>query len=243
MTKLVALDIQVLIAYIYMTETKNALVVEENKLVTNATGFWERHRKTIMVAGAVLLAMIVGYIGYRELVAKPNNEKAAEALFRAQEYFGQDSLRLALNGDNINPGFLKIISRYDGTAAANLSHFYAGSCYLRMGDFNNAVKHLKDFSTDSRQVQARAYCLLADAYSEQGKKEEAAKHYEKAGKHFEKDDYNSPEYLFRAGYLYESVGKNKEAIDMYKLIKEKYPRTERGNEIDKYLARLGVVED
>jgi TolA-binding protein len=177
------------------------------------------------------------------MVVKPNNEKAAESLFRAQEYFGQDSLRLALNGDNINPGFLKIISRYDGTPSANLAHFYAGACYLRMGDFKNAVKHLEDFTTDSKQVQARAYCLLGDAYSEQGKKPEAASQYEKAGKHFEEDDYNSPEYLFRAGYLYESMNKNKEAIDMYKLIKEKYPRTERGLEIDKYLARLGVVED
>jgi hypothetical protein len=29
---------------------------------------------------------------------------------------------------------------------------------------------------------------------------------------------------------------------MYKIIKEKYPRSERGFEIDKYLARLGATE-
>ena len=226
-----------------MTETKNAPVVADNDLANKASGFWEQNSKKILIAAGIVLVAILAFVAYREMVTKPNNEKASEALFRAQEYFGQDSIRLALNGDNINPGFLKIISRYDGTQAANLAHFYAGSCYLRMGDFNNAVKHLKDFSTDARQVQARAYCLLADAYSEQGKKQEAAEQYEKAGKHFEKDDYNSPEYLFRAGYLYESLGKNKEAIEMYKIIKDKYPRTERGNEIDKYLARLGVVED
>ena len=59
---------------------------------------------------------------------------------------------------------------------------------------------------------------------------------------FEKDDYNSPEYLFRAGYLYESLGKNKEAIEMYNIIKEKYSKSERGFDIDKYLARLGEVK-
>ena len=51
------------------------------------------------------------------------------------------------------------------------------------------------------------------------------------------------EYLFRAGFLYESMGRNKEAIDAYKQIKEKFPRSDRGIEIDKYLARLGVIEE
>ena len=56
-----------------------------------------------------------------------------------------DSVKLALNGDNINSGFAKIISKYSGTKAANLAKFYAGSCYLKLGDFNNAVKYLKRF--------------------------------------------------------------------------------------------------
>jgi TolA-binding protein len=226
-----------------MAEIKKTEVVEDNDLAGRAGNFWERNGKKVLIAAGVVLAALIAFVAYRQLVLEPKQEKAADAMFRAQEYYNQDSVRLALNGDNINPGFLKIIDRYSGTPAANLAHFYAGSCYLKMGDFNNAVKHLKDFSTDSKQVQARAYALLGDAYSEQNKMDEAAKQYEKAGKHFEEDDYNSPEYLFRAGYLYESMGKNKEAIDMYRLIKDKYARTERGNDIDKYLARLGSVED
>ena len=163
-------------------------------------------------------------------------------MFRAQDYFAEDSIRLALNGDNVNPGFLKIIDKYSGTKAANLAYFYAGSCYIKLGDFKKAADALSKFSTDSKQVQARALSLLGDAYSELGKKAEAAEQYSKAGKLFDKDDYNSPEYLFRAGYLYESIGKNKDAIEMYKLIKEKYSKSERGFDIDKYLARLGVID-
>ncbi len=203
--------------------------------------YWEDNNKKILIGLGIILLLVGGILAYKNLVSEPNEEKASEAIFRAQEYFSKDSLKLALNGDNINPGFLKVISRYDGTKAGKLAHFYAGASYLRLGDFNNAVKYLKDFSTDSKQIQARATSLLGDAYSELGKKEEAASEYSKAGKAFEVDDYNSPEYLFRAGYLYESLGKNKEAIDMYTIIKQKYPRSERGNEIDKYLARLGVV--
>jgi len=153
-----------------------------------------------------------------------------------------DSVKLALNGDNINAGFAKIVAKYGGTKAANLASFYAGSCYLKLGDYNNAVKYLKDFSTSAEQLQARAYGLLGDAYSEENKKEDAVDEYKKAGTFFEKDEVLSPEYLFRAGYLYESMGKTKEAIEMYQAIKDKYPTTQRGTDIDKYLARLGVVK-
>jgi hypothetical protein len=58
-------------------------------------------------------------------------------------------------------------------------------------------------------VQARATSLLADAYAESGNKEEAVGLYKKAGMAFDKDDFNSPEYLFRAGALYEVMEKTR----------------------------------
>src|SRR5690349_8268804 len=113
---------KVLTLKLIMAETKKVQVVEENDLVNKASGFWEQHGRKVLIAAGVILALLIAFIAYKELVSKPNNEKAADALFRAQEYFSQDSVRLALNGDNINPGFLKIISRYDGTPSANLAH-------------------------------------------------------------------------------------------------------------------------
>jgi len=215
---------------------------EANEVVDRVTGLWSQYGKTSLLAIGVLILVVGGIFGYKYFVSEPNEKKAAEAIFRAEAHYRLDSIQLALNGDAVNPGFVKIISKYDGTKAGNLSKFYAGSCYLKLGDYKNAIKYLKDFSTSSVQVQARANSLLADAYSESGNKEEAVSLYRKAGTAFEKDDYNSPEYLFRAGALYEVMGKNQDAIEMYKIIKEKYPRSERGFEIDKYLARLGSTE-
>ena len=215
---------------------------EANEVVDRVTGLWSQYGKTSLLAIGVLILVVGGIFGYKYFVSEPNEKKAAEAIFRAEAHYRLDSIQLALNGDAVNPGFVKIISKYDGTKAGNLSKFYAGSCYLKLGDYKNAIKYLKDFSTSSVQVQARANSLLADAYSESGNKEEAVSLYRKAGTAFEKDDYNSPEYLFRAGALYEVMGKNQDAIEMYKIIKEKYPRSERGFEIDKYLARLGSSE-
>jgi len=226
-----------------MSEIKRPARLEEEKNpIADLQEFWERYGKLTSYALLVIVILVGGYFGYRNFIAEPKEKTATEAMFRAEDYYRMDSTRLALNGDNINAGFLKIISRYGGTKAANLASFYAGSCYLKMGDFNNAVKYLKDFSTPVKMLQERAYGLLGDAYSEQNKKEEAAEQYKKAGTYFEKDELLSPEYLFRSGYLYESMGKTQDAIAVYKMIKDKYPASQRGRDIDKYLARLGAVE-
>ncbi|GAO45639.1 YfgM family protein [Flavihumibacter petaseus] len=226
-----------------MSETKNIPVESnDNEVVEKVTGFWQQNSKNIVFGLVAVLLIAGGIAGYKYFISGPKTQKSNEALFRAENYFRMDSLQLALNGDALNPGFIKIIDKYSGTPAANLARFYAGSCYLKLGDFKNAEKHLKEFKTDATQINARAKSLLADALAEQGKKEEAAKLYLEAGNLFDKDEFNSPEYYFRAGYLYESLGKKKEAIDAYKLIKDKFPRSERGFEVDKYLARLGEVK-
>ncbi len=204
--------------------------------------FQDNYGKKAAIAVSVILIVVLGYLGYRQFVLEPKEKQASEAMFRAEDYYRMDSVRLALNGDAVNAGFLKIISRYSGTKAADLASFYAGSCYLKLGDFNNAVKYLKDFKTPAIQVQAKAYGLLGDAYSELNKKDEAVEQYKKAGTYFDQDEIISPEYLFRAGYLYESMGKNDDAIAMYQIIKTKYPASPRGFDIDRYLARLGVVK-
>jgi len=226
-----------------MAETKQAAKHDNNQeVIDRAKNFWGRNSKIVLVASAVVILLCAGYLGYKYWVKLPKEQKATEAMFKAEDYFRTDSLNMALNGDGINAGFLKIIKNYDGTDAANLAKFYAGSIYLKQGNFANAVKYLKDFSTDAKQVQARAYKLLGDAYGEQGKNGDALDAYKKAAHHFEKDADNASEYLFMAAYFADRVMKNqKEAIELFKELKQKYGRTtQRGGEAEKFLAQLGV---
>ncbi len=226
-----------------MSEIKHPAHLEEEKNpIADLQSAWYKYGKQVSYALVAIIVVVGGIFAYRNLVSEPNEKKATEAMFRAEQYYRMDSARLALQGDNINPGFLKVIDRFGSTKAGKLARFYAGSCYLKLGDFNNAVKYLKDFSTPVKQLQERAYGLLGDAYSELNKKDEAAEQYKKAGTYFDKDELLSPEYLFRSGYLYESMGKTQDAIAMYQLIKDKYPTSQRGVDIDKYLARLGAIQ-
>ncbi|MCW3110254.1 MAG: tetratricopeptide repeat protein [Segetibacter sp.] len=218
-------------------------VVDVNQNFQSVTGFWEKNKKLVIGVSVAVIIIAGGWLLYKNMIVAPKEEKAAEAMFKAEEYFRNDSLAVALNGDGQNKGFLNVIKNFDGTKAANLAHFYTGIIYLKTHDFNNAVKHLKDFDTDSKQIQMIAYARLADAYSELGKKDEAVDFYKKAGKEFESDEFNSSEFLFRAGYLLESMGKNNDAVEVYKQIKEKFPKTEKGFSIDKYIYRLSVEKN
>ncbi|MDB5195770.1 MAG: tetratricopeptide domain protein [Flaviaesturariibacter sp.] len=227
------------------TKTVETRTKEDHEVVVErAKDFWTRNSRAITIAGLAIILLGGGYLAYKKFIKEPNEVKASEAIFKAEDYFRQDSLQMALNGDGVNPGFLKIIDKYGGTKAGNLAKFYAGACYLELGNATNAAKYLKDFDTDAKAIQARSYKLLGDAYAEQGKNSDALSAYKKAAHHFEADETNSSEYLFIAAYFAQRVSNDsKEAIDLYKELKNKYPRTQKGFEADKYLAQLGVYSD
>ena len=194
-----------------------------------------------MYIGGLVILLAGGYLVYKNFFIGPKETKGAEAISRAQMYFAQDSLDLALNGDGSSAGFLKIIKTYSGTKAANLAHYYAGAIYLRKEDYNNAIKQLEDFSTDATQVQSAAWRMLGDAYMSTYKKEKGASYYEKAGTLNDKDEYTSSDNLYRAAMAYEVAGKKEKATELLKALKEKYPKSTAAAQAEKYLARLGVV--
>jgi tetratricopeptide (TPR) repeat protein len=222
------------------TTSKHPASANDSSL-ESLNNFWTKYSKVITLVAGILIVTIAGFYSYQEFYQAPREKKAVEAMFRAEDYYRQDSASLALNGDGQNLGFLAVINRYSGTKAANLANFYAGSCYLKLNDNAKAIDYLKKFSTDSELLQARAYKLLGDAYGDIGKNAEAVSYYKKAGNHFEKDEVNSPEYLFMAAYFADQVMKDsKQAIEIYEEIRAKFPRSQQSYDAEKYLARLGV---
>ena len=213
---------------------------EENDIVLKAQNFWQKNSKTVLIIVVAIIAIAGGWFGYNNYILKPKEDKAADAIVKVQEYFRLDSSNLVLNGDGQNKGALYIMNTYSGTKTANLAEFYAGVSYLHKGEFANAVKYLKDFSTDAKQIQLLAFGNLGDALSELNQKDEAIASYKKAASIFEIDEANSAEYLFRAGLLSETSGKTKEALEIYKDLKAKFPKTDKGFQADKYIYRLSI---
>ena len=139
-----------------MSDKKNVQQEQTGEeVIAKAKDFWAKYSKIILIAGTALILVVGGFFAYKNFIRIPKEEKAAEAMFKAEDYYRRDSVNLALNGDGQYQGFLKIMSKYSGTEAANLASFYAGSCYIKLDDNANAIKYLKKFSTDAKQIQQR----------------------------------------------------------------------------------------
>ena len=227
---------------------------QDADVVEKARSFWAQYNKPISYIGSAIVILFVGWMIYRYMFKVPAQEKADKVVFITQKYFSDfttatDSAKIllatkVLNGDGRNPGALRIINEYSGTPAANLCEYYAGTCYLQLGQFSKAIKYLKEFDADGAdQIKSRALGMMGDASAELNKNDDALDYYEKAANVNEKDTYTSSEFLFRAALFAESIGKQKEAIDLFKKIKSDYPLTEKSADADKYLAKLGDFSD
>ena len=186
----------------------------------------------------ILIVMSGGWFYYKNYVQLPQELKAQDAMFQAEIFFRRDSFNLALNGQGNAKGFLNIIKNFNGTKAANISNYYVGICYLNLGQFKKAVDYLKQYQGDDPNIQAVAYAALADAQSELKQNDEAISNYVKAASFIDFQENLAGEFLFKAALLSEVIGKNDQALEYYQKLKSDYPRSEKGAQADKYIARL-----
>jgi tetratricopeptide (TPR) repeat protein len=232
-----------------------SIVQKEADVVQRARGFWVSYNKPVMVISSAIIVLLVGWFVYKYMFKLPKEDKANDAVFITQKYFSDfsnapaDSVKIllaakCLNGDGVNSGALKIINKFPGTAAANLCEYYAGACYLALQQFDKAIKFLKDFDAGgATQIKSRAYGMIGDASAELNKNEQALEYYRKAANVNDKDEYTSSEFLFKAALFAQVTGKTKEAIDLFKKIKELYPLSGKAADADRYLARLGELAE
>ena len=223
---------------------------KEADVVEKARGFWEDYNKPITYIGSAIIILFAAWMVYKYMFKIPKEEKADKIVFVTQKYFADftnatDSAKIllatkVLNGDGANPGALKIINQYSGTPAANLCEYYAGACYLHLGQFAKSMQYLKNFDANgATQIESRSLGMLGDASAELNKNDDALNYYKKAATVNEKDEFTSSEFLFRAALFAQSTGKTKEAIDLFKKIKTDYPLSQKASDVDRYLAKLG----
>lgn len=199
-------------------------IIENPELLAERIGRSEAFlKKNSKVLGGVLVAalVLIGGILFFQINNQNQNEKAQEEMFQAVYFFEQDSVDFALNGDGINKGLLSIVEDYPRTDAANLAHFYIGSIYLSQKNFQEALDHFEEFSSDDYLVQAKAYSLIGDANLELGNTDAAISNYKKAATTNE-NKFMSPKYLAKLAVAQEEAGKIEDAIKTYTEIEEKY---------------------
>ncbi len=202
----------------------------------------EENQKSLTIIVSVIAIIVAVYLGYKRFYLAPTEKEAQAEMYMAEKYFEADSFRLALEGDGSYLGFLDIIDEYGVTKSANLAHYYAGICYLRMNDYESAIEELKKFDANDVMIATIALGAIGDAYVELGELKEGLSFYIKAAAR-KKNDFTTPVYLKKAGLVYEEIGEFDKAIQMYESIEKEYPDSQEAFDIDKYITAAKIKSD
>lgn len=207
--------------------------------VSSQTRSFIDKNRTLVIGGVVGLVVIaVGFFLYKNLYADPRQRDAVEQMFQAQAQFEKDSFKLALtNPGGGYSGFLDVIDNYGGSKAGNLSKYYAGLCYLHLGQFDAAISYLEDFSASGEITPAMKSGALGDAYAEKGDLAKAMSLYQDAAKETD-NEVIAPYYLKKIGMLHEKNGNLAEAKTAYESIKNDYANSSVAADIEKYIIRV-----
>lgn len=218
-------------------QEEEEVIVDVAETIGKAEKYIEENRKSITAIVGGVVVIVLGYFAYTNLYLEPREKEAQEEIFFAQQYFEQDSLRLALEGNASFSGFLEIADRFSGTKAANLCNYYIGVSYLNMGEFAEAIKYLDEFESNDPILGVIATGSIGDAFLEIGQPEDALDYYERAVSGQE-NNYVVPFYLLKAGMVAENLDKLEKANKYFTRIKKEFKDSREAESVDKYIARV-----
>lgn len=205
--------------------------------LSNVEQFIEDNQRAVLIGTGVIAVVIIALVYVFAKYLPEENLKAQKAIYMAEFAFAKDSFALALNGNASYKGVADVANKYSWTKTGNLANYYAGICCLNLKQYDNAIKYLDKFSTNDPIIGALKLNALGDAYSEKGSLDEGIKYYEKAANFSDNESY-TPYFLFKSGMALEKQKKFAEAKKDYEKIRDKYPTSDEGRDIEKYIARV-----
>ena len=164
-------------------EKKHDELVNVEHALTSTEAFIEKYQKQILMGvGAIVLVVLVA-LSFRNFYLQPREIAAENEMYKSQAFFAKDSFRLALNGAGAESiGFKAISSDYGITNSGKLAAAYAGICYYKLGQYQDAVKYLSQFDGKDTYFTTSVIGLTGDCYVELGDNSKALSYFEKAEK-------------------------------------------------------------
>ncbi len=221
-------------------EEKENVIVDVQEAFSKTEMFIEENKRNLTIVGTVLFVLIGGFFAYKYMYVASEETTASSEMFKAEAYFANDSLDKAINGDGVALGFAEIAEEYSITPSGNLAQYYLGMSYLKKGQFEEAITHLEEFDSKDQIVAPQATGAIGDANMELGKVEEAINYYLKAAEQ-NTNKFTTPIFLKKAAMANEDKGNYADAVKLYERIKNEFPETMEGSEMDKYIGRAKAL--
>ena len=223
-----------------VTKTKEE-VRQQNvaEAVSKTEAFFKEYGKILygIVIGILLIALAI--LAYNRFILQPKKQQALEQMVKAEQWFEGGEYELALNGDDNYPGLLNVIDQY-GSKAPKAANMYAGVALLRTGEYEQALKYLKQYKGTDPIMMARCLSCIGDCYVELQDYTTAVDWFTKAAK--TTDNAFAAAYLLKAGIAAEAAGDNAKALSFYEQIKDQWASAPEAMESDKYISRIQTAK-
>ena len=228
-----------------MEQNKKQTNEEPQEVIDNALNsaeiFLRDHSKIFFSIIGAAVIIVAGIFCYKSYVVQPKQEEASAQMYVAEQLFAVEKFEEALNGDGNNLGFLDVIKKYGSTPQGNLANRYAGICYMKLGQWNEAIKFLNQYKfqkgVPNEVLNAMNYGLLGDCYVQLNDYKNAKNYYTQAV-NFSNNMLTTPMYLKKLGMILEQLNENAAALEAYKRIKYEFMNSIEARDVNKYIGRL-----
>ena len=210
----------------------------------HALRFILRHYRRIITGGVIFGVLLAAFFLFQKWEEKREGEAYQFFGTALETYQRLDSpYREGTPADfkGLIEKFDEVIMKFPRTSSGRLSLLYKGNLYLKLGEFDEAIKAYETFL--QKAGKEKFYKLLATeglGYAHEGKKE-----YDKAVAAYERmlemgEGLQAANAYLSKGRCYEKLGKKKEALESYKTFLQVAPKATMANIVS---GRISQLED
>lgn len=212
---------------------------ENVSFVSKSEMFIEKNKNMILIVVSAIVIIILAFFGIRKFIVEPRQEKANQAMYAAEQYMAQGNFQMALYGDSTSTGIygtglLDVIKNYGSTKAGKRAKYEAGICYLRLGQYKEALKYFDKYNGNDQLTPIMNEMMKGDAEIELGNTSAALKHYKKAAA-MDDNPITAPFALFKAGMVYLMDNQPQKAIECFQKVKDDYSESLFKSQMDGFI--------
>ena len=205
--------------------------------------FITHHSRSIAVGAGIVLILLLCIFSFKKW-EKKNEENAYQTFHLAVETYEMVSSPYRDGSPQeyraVLEKFDEVITKYPRTSSGKIAMLFKGNIYLRLGEFDDAIKAYEAFlQKTGKEKLYRSFALDGLGYSYGGKKE-----YEKAVDAYQRlaglgEGFQSADAYLGLGRCYEKVGKSKESLENYKSFIRVSKKSEMTNIVLRKISDLG----